>query len=41
MSRKWEQSRLTPEPTGEHVCSFSFDNAFDTPIGSGLKFGQV
>ena len=29
---------LTPDPTRELECSFSFDNAFDTPIGSGLKF---
>ena len=29
---------LTPDPTRELECSFSFDNAFDTPIGSELKF---
>ena len=29
-----EPLNLTPDPTRELECSFSFDNAFDTLIGS-------
>ena len=32
---------LIPDPIRELQCSFSFDNTFDTPIGSGISWSQI